>query len=75
LFGKTIFFVAGNPAAMVILEELEAAVQRGLRSKRLQQAPHLVGESQKRFHIVLFEPKIGCQHLPSDPLITQMEVT
>ena len=32
---------------MVILEELEAAVQRGLRSKRLQQAPHLVAQSQK----------------------------
>ena len=46
-FGKPIFFVAGNPAAMVILEELEAAVQRGLRSKRLQQAPHLVAQSQK----------------------------
>ena len=50
-------FSAGNPAAMVILEELEAAVQRGLRSKRLQQAPHLVGEAQKNFHFLLFEEK------------------
>ncbi len=49
----------GNPAAMVILEELEAAVQRGLRSKRLQQAPHLVGEAQKNLHFLSFGENIS----------------
>ena len=34
--------VSGSTRAMAVLSKLEEAVQRGLKSKQLQQAPHLV---------------------------------